>query len=256
MTTTDAGYRIAEVARRSGFTTATLRYYEEAGLMPPAKRAPSGYRVYDDRAIDRLRFIARAKQLGCSLDEITDLVEAWDTDRCGPVKHRLRTLVAAKSGGAFARIADLESFAEDLRMTVDALDGLPIEGPCDDTCGCVTGPPSASPTTAPPTAETEGRADSAAIACTLGAGEIPTRLGEWRSVLSHASARIPIAGGVRVEFGSDAPLAELARLANAEHECCRFFRFAITVDARGVGFEVTAPDGAEELVATLVGADA
>src|SRR6266702_444152 len=168
MTTTDAGYRIAEVARRSGFTTATLRYYEEAGLMPPAKRAPSGYRVYDDRAIDRLRFIARAKQLGCSLDEITDLVEAWDTYRCGPVKHRLRTLVAAKSGGAFARIAD----------------------------------------------------------------------------------------GVRVEFGSDAPLAELARLANAEHECCRFFRFAITVDARGVGFEVTAPDGAEELDATLVGADA
>src|SRR6266498_577910 len=115
MTTTDAGYRIAEVARRSGFTTATLRYYEELGLIPPAKRTPAGYRVYDDRATDRLTFIGRAKQLGSSLEEIIDLVKAWDTDRCGPVKHRLRTLVAAKAADAQARIAELVSFMEELR---------------------------------------------------------------------------------------------------------------------------------------------
>ena len=61
------------VAHRSGFSAATLRYYEEIGLLPEASRTPAGYRLYDDRTLDRLAFISRAKQLGCSLDEITDL---------------------------------------------------------------------------------------------------------------------------------------------------------------------------------------
>ncbi|MDQ1425729.1 MAG: hypothetical protein QOD72_3227 [Acidimicrobiaceae bacterium] len=91
--TTAAGYRIAEVARRTGFTTPTLRYYEEIGLMPPARRTEAGYRLYDERAVERLMFIARAKQLGCSLEEITELVRAWDTEDCAPVQHRLRTRV-------------------------------------------------------------------------------------------------------------------------------------------------------------------
>jgi DNA-binding transcriptional MerR regulator len=39
-------YRIAEVARRSGFATSTLRYYEELGLLQPAARTGAGYRVY------------------------------------------------------------------------------------------------------------------------------------------------------------------------------------------------------------------
>ena len=79
MTVTEGRYRIAEVADRTGFSTPTLRYYEEIGLLPPAERTPAGYRVYDDRAVARLRFVARAKQLGCSLEEIADLADAWVT---------------------------------------------------------------------------------------------------------------------------------------------------------------------------------
>jgi hypothetical protein len=60
MTTTDGRYRIAEVADRTGFSTPTLRYYEEIGLLPPAERTAAGYRLYDDRAIDRLRFVRAA----------------------------------------------------------------------------------------------------------------------------------------------------------------------------------------------------
>jgi DNA-binding transcriptional MerR regulator len=59
-------------------------------VLPPAERTPAGYRLYDDRAIERLTFIARAKQLGCSLEEITDLADAWDSNECAPIKHRLR----------------------------------------------------------------------------------------------------------------------------------------------------------------------
>ncbi len=61
-------YRIAEVAERSGFPAATLRYYERVGLLPEPSRTAAGYRDYDDRTLERLAFIARAKRLGCSLE--------------------------------------------------------------------------------------------------------------------------------------------------------------------------------------------
>ncbi len=59
--TTGRRLRIAEVAARSGFSTPTLRYYEDIGLMPAAERTDAGYRSYDDTALKRLRFISRAK---------------------------------------------------------------------------------------------------------------------------------------------------------------------------------------------------
>src|SRR5918998_6227435 len=89
-------YRIAGVAERSGFTPATLRYYEEIGLVQPTGRTDAGYRLYDDASLQRLRFIARAKQLGCSLDEIADLSAAWDGGRCAQVQERLRATVDTK----------------------------------------------------------------------------------------------------------------------------------------------------------------
>jgi len=140
VTITEHRYRIAEVARRTGFSTPTLRYYEEIGLLAPADRTPAGYRVYDDRAIERLDFIARAKQLGCTLDEIADLADAWESNQCAPIKHRLRAVVATKLADAEARIAELTAFAAELRATASVLEAAPLDGPCDDTCGCVRGP--------------------------------------------------------------------------------------------------------------------
>jgi len=136
MTMTESRYRIAEVASRTGFTTPTLRYYEEIGLLPPAERSAAGYRLYDDRAIARLRFVARAKQLGCSLEEIADLAEAWDNDECAPVKHRLRGLVAEKLDEVEARLAELRALRADLRSAAELLETAPLDGPCDESCGC------------------------------------------------------------------------------------------------------------------------
>ena len=137
-------YRIAEVAERTGFSTPTLRYYEEIGLLPPAERTAAGYRLYDERSIERLTFIARAKQLGCTLDEIADLTEAWDSDQCAPVKHRLRSVVAAKLADVEARITELTALAAELRVTITVLESAPLDGPCGEACGCVSGPGSAA----------------------------------------------------------------------------------------------------------------
>ena len=48
-------FQIAEVAQRSGFTPATLRYYEDIGLLAPTRRTDAGYRLYDDEAVRALR---------------------------------------------------------------------------------------------------------------------------------------------------------------------------------------------------------
>ena len=54
-------------------------------------------------------------------------------------------------------------------------------------------------------------------------------------------------------FAPSVPIAELMRLVAAEQDCCQFFRFAITVDTRGVALEVRAPDDALSIVESMFG---
>jgi len=69
------GLTIGKLAREAGVGIDTVRFYERAGLLPKAQRTPSGYRLYEPGDADRLRFIRRAKALGFSLDEITELLQ-------------------------------------------------------------------------------------------------------------------------------------------------------------------------------------
>ncbi len=253
MDTTSTGLRISDVADRTGFSGPTLRYYEQIGLLPPPERTDAGYRIYTDRDIDRLRFIARAKTLGCSLDEIGDLLTVWDEDRCGPVQHQLRSLVGAKLRESQARIAEQMAFTSELQAAAAQLADEPIDGACDDTCAC------ASPTDVNQSSAQVGVAlgerlpvDGPRIVCTLGGSDMSQRIGEWQDLLTHVTAREPLDGGVRLVLVSDAPLAEVVRLAAAEHDCCTFFSFAVTIDHRGAALEITAPpEGAEVLTAAF-----
>jgi hypothetical protein len=96
--------------------------------------------------------------------------------------------------------------------------------------------------------------DDPPIACTLGAGEMQDRLADWDRLLRHAVGRSALAsGGMRVEFDDLVDVGELACVVAAEQECCAFFRFALTIDGRGVGLEVDAPADARDLVAGLFG---
>ena len=252
-------YRIAQVAQRSGFTPAALRYYEDIGLVAPASRTDAGYRLYDETSLERLRFIARAKQLGCSLDEIADLVTAWDGGRCAPVQDRLRTTVETKINDAHAQIAALTLLAADLQRAAATLSTEPVDGPCDDTCGCTTDTavpttPTSVPLVAKATASAEEPEGAAPIACTLDGGDMATRLDEWNALLAGVTARRRLGdGGLRLEFGPGAGVAEIARLAAAEQGCCRFFHFALMIDDRGVALEVHAPPDGEPVLAALFG---
>jgi hypothetical protein len=79
---------------------------------------------------------------------------------------------------------------------------------------------------------------------------------EWQELLARVEERVTITNGVRLRFGPEAPVAEIARLAAAEHDCCAFFGFALTIDSRGVALEVTAPDDGEAVLRALFGAAA
>ena len=258
-------YRIAEVADRSGFTPATLRYYEDRGLLAPVGRTEAGYRLYDDAAVERLRFIARAKQLGSTLDEVADLSAAWEGGRCEHVQERLLALVEAKVADTHRRIAELTALAADLQRAAATLaagaTGATGEGPCDDTCGCLadpgTGPSSADGPRAAvpvPLVTRPVAVSGPPVACTLGPGEMPGRLEEWDALLAGVTAREAVEGGLPLAFGPGADGAELARLATAEQACCPFFSFAVVVDDRGLALEVRAPADAADVVAAVFGA--
>ena len=131
-----SSYRISEVASRTGFPTSTLRFYEQVGVISATERSPAGYRLYDDRAIERLQFIGRAKQLGLSLEEITELAELWDADSCAPVQHRLTGLVEEKARQVAEQIAELTAFAAQLEEVRTRLGATAVDGPCTESCGC------------------------------------------------------------------------------------------------------------------------
>ena len=71
--------RIGELARRAGVNPRTIRFYEAIGLVPKPARLPNGYRVYDERDLERLRFIRRAQALGLTLEAIRDVLALHDT---------------------------------------------------------------------------------------------------------------------------------------------------------------------------------
>lgn len=251
------GLKIKQVADASGFTAATLRYYEQIGLLPETSRTPAGYRMYDQLTLNRLAFIARAKQLGCSLDEIIGLTTAWDGGQCGPIQDQLRQLVANKIAATQSQVTELVTFAADLQLAAAALERHRPDGACDNDCGCVSDPVESEPVAATTRAVSLTAKPSAArepaIACTLSAGSMEGRIADWQSLLAHVERREPIDGGVRSVFAPSVPIGDLMRLVAAEQDCCQFFEFAITVDTRGVALEVRAPDDAAEIVASMFG---
>ena len=106
-------FRIGDLARLTGTKVVTIRYYESIGLMPLPRRNAANQRRYGKPQLDRLRFIRRCRDLGFSLQQVTDLVAlASDSERpCGEVDALTRTHLAEEE----AKIEDLTALAAELR---------------------------------------------------------------------------------------------------------------------------------------------
>ncbi len=256
---TSAGHRISEVAAQTGFSASALRYYEGAGLVSPA-RTPAGYRVYDDRTIDRLRFVARGKDLGLSLEEIAELLPAWDRDDCGEVAGPLAARVAAKVEETRDRITELTVLAEELEVAHRRLTHDVTTGACGPSCTCTSGPGAVDTRVqlvlgTKPAASPEGPAP---ITCTLTAGAAVDRVCDWDQLLAEQSGA-PVrqvgdtTGSVTVRFPPDPRLTgRAAELASAEQTCCAFITFTLRINRTGTELTATTPlDGLPVLDALL-----
>lgn len=65
---------VGKLAKEVGINIETIRYYENIKLMPKPKRTDSGYRIYSEMDLNRLRFIKKSQQLGFTLKEIKELL--------------------------------------------------------------------------------------------------------------------------------------------------------------------------------------
>ncbi|MFJ9394315.1 MerR family transcriptional regulator [Streptomyces californicus] len=73
--------RISQLAECSGVPATTLRFSEDAGLLP-ADRTPAGYRLYGEAAVERLAFIDAAEHLGLPLEKIGELLGVGESGAC------------------------------------------------------------------------------------------------------------------------------------------------------------------------------
>jgi len=87
------GYRIGELARLSGLSVKTIRFYSDRGLVPPARRTGAGYRVYDERALAQLELIRALRELGASLADV-ERVLTRELDVAGLVALQLEAVEA------------------------------------------------------------------------------------------------------------------------------------------------------------------
>jgi Cu(I)-responsive transcriptional regulator len=104
---------IGQASKASGVTTKMIRYYDEIGLVRPSARTDANYREYDEREINELRFIRRARSLGFSMPEITQLLSLW-RDRGRPSRE-VKAIADRHLTDLDARIAEMQAMADTLR---------------------------------------------------------------------------------------------------------------------------------------------
>jgi len=146
-----------------------------------------------------------------------------------------------------------------LRAAAQILSEPSTAGACADGCACgraaaVTAGPFTFPardSTTPVVVASPG----SPVVCTLDAdgGDLVGRVEQWRSILSQATGRETVEGGLAVTFEHDiARTAELARLLASEYASCSFASYHLTIDDRGVRMEIHAPpDGLDALEAVF-----
>jgi DNA-binding transcriptional MerR regulator len=109
-------FPIGEIARRTGMTARTIRYYEDIGLLASVRRVEGGRRVYTEDDIRRLKFVSRLKVLGLTLEEMKELEDLYLTHRSNDrVLPHLLELLDRHLAAIEARIEQLTVLKRDIQ---------------------------------------------------------------------------------------------------------------------------------------------
>jgi MerR family transcriptional regulator, copper efflux regulator len=109
--------QIGELAERTGVPAKTIRYYEQIGVLAPPDRTPAGYRIYDQRAIERLAFVRSAQGLGLTLGEIRGIVAMRERGEA-PCDHVL-ALMKTRAAEVHQRVVELQRLGDELDRLAD-----------------------------------------------------------------------------------------------------------------------------------------
>lgn len=105
--------RIGEAAERVGVTSKTIRFYESIGVLPEPARSPSGYRIYDEDHVERLRFVKSAQRLGLKLHDIVEVLAF--RDRAEPPCDYVVEVVRREVDDLGARIREMQRLKSELQ---------------------------------------------------------------------------------------------------------------------------------------------
>ena len=117
---------VSKLAEEAGTSPDTVRYYERIGLLPETERSASGYRLYGDEAVDRLRFIKRAQRFGLRLEAIAELLDIRQRGLC-PCGHT-RRLLEDRVTELDEEMSSLARLRDDISRMLDELPDRPATG--------------------------------------------------------------------------------------------------------------------------------
>ena len=116
-----------QLARECGISTDTLRHYEQIGVLPRPKRTASGYRQYPPEAVQRVRLVRRALEIGFTLEELARILKVRDSG--GAPCREVRALAETKLEQVISGIDDLCDLRDHLRSVLDNWDKRLSETP-------------------------------------------------------------------------------------------------------------------------------
>jgi DNA-binding transcriptional MerR regulator len=119
--------RIGILAERAGTSVATIRYYEEIGLLRPARRQGGGQRAYDHEDVRRLSFVCRCRNFGFSLSDVRSLL-SLSGDRSASCAGA-RDLAEANLVAVRRKLDELKALERSIAVMVETCDSSCAGGP-------------------------------------------------------------------------------------------------------------------------------
>jgi len=119
---TDAVLTTGDMARLSGSTLRTVRFYEEAGLLRPTDRSEGGHRLFDRGALSRLQLILDLREAGLSLQDIRELFEMKHTcATADAASSKMSEILGRQIEEMQQRISKLRRLREELASTISVI---------------------------------------------------------------------------------------------------------------------------------------
>jgi MerR family transcriptional regulator, copper efflux regulator len=121
---------IGALAGRTGSSVPTVRYYEEIGLLPKARRGPGGQRLYDESDLKRLTFVRRCRDFALPIEKIRELISLMDSPEQDCSKAR--DVAAFHLGEVRKKLAELKALEDGLSQFADSCTARCAGGPARD----------------------------------------------------------------------------------------------------------------------------